>query len=498
MLGIIAFVTIIGFTFPSCGDSDGGGGNVTNEKAVYTSIDSEGNVYELTITKNSDKAAYEPKVGDLFKLVITFVNGTKKTSEGTVTNEVSSGSTTMFTLTVSNSTSFLISVNVGKDEALVMTEIKGSIPITESSDGNTSSVDASNLTLVQYIPVLLITSEIGSYLAKQPANTDSSAYNIAVKVNNAEELSIIRTALWEEPNKYVRLDLTGSIITSIGSSAFMNCHSLTRITIPDSVTSIMSGAFFDCKNLTSITIPDSVTSIDMQAFISCEKLASITLSNNLTSIVYNVFSGCSSLVSVTIPNSVTNIGDHAFTDCSSLVSIIIPDSVTSIGRQAFIRCVSLTAINVNSENNSYSSNDGVLYNKNKTALIQCPGGKTGAFIIPGSVTSVEESSFYYCNSLTSVTIPDSVASIGKNGFPDCKNLATLTIGSGVTSIGEQAFSGCDSLATITFQGTIPSNGFNSRAFWCNVRDVFYATDKTNGTPGTYITIGGGGFYWAKQ
>ena len=65
-------------------------------------------------------------------------------------------------------------------------------------------------------------------------------------------------------------------VTSIGSSAFYDCSSLTSMVIPASVTSIGKQAFYGCSSLTSIVIPDGVTSIGEQAFWGCSSLASIT------------------------------------------------------------------------------------------------------------------------------------------------------------------------------------------------------------------------------
>jgi hypothetical protein len=78
-----------------------------------------------------------------------------KTSEGTVANKVKSGSTITITLSVSGSASFSVSVSTSKDEESTIKEINGSIPITESSDGDTSSVEVSESPLVPYVPVSL-------------------------------------------------------------------------------------------------------------------------------------------------------------------------------------------------------------------------------------------------------------------------------------------------------------------------------------------------------
>ena len=138
----------------------------------------------------------------------------------------------------------------------------------------------------------------------------------------------------------------GSSVTSIASSAFYNCYSLTSITIPDGVTSIASSAFISCYSLTSITIPDSVTSIASSVFYNCYSLTSITIPDGVTSIASSVFYSCYSLPSITMPNGVTSIASNAFRYCYALKSITIPDSVTSIGDYAFGYCYSLTSITI--------------------------------------------------------------------------------------------------------------------------------------------------------
>ena len=160
------------------------------------------------------------------------------------------------------------------------------------------------------------------------------------------------------------------------------------------VISIADFAFLGCSRLTSIEIPESVTSIGEGAFLLC-----------------------SSLSSVEIPNSVTSIGEGAFFLCSSLTEIEIPSSVENIGMIAFVGCNNLISINVEEDNTAYSSSDGILFNEDKTELINYPARKNGeTYTIPSSVTRVAEYAFSLSKNLKNIEIPESVAEIGLLAF----------------------------------------------------------------------------------
>ena len=183
-------------------------------------------------------------------------------------------------------------------------------------------------------------------------------------------------------------------VVEIGNSAFEGCSSLTGVSISDGVTKIGAGAFSRCSGMTAVTIPDGVTRIGGYAFY-----------------------GCSGLKEVTIPGSVTVIEWWAFYGCSGLKEVTITGSVTKIGRNAFNGCSGLKSIAVESGNERYCSEQGVLFTKGKDTLVCYPGGKPeGSYSIPSSVTAIGDGAFANCSGLTAVTIPESVTEIGGLGI----------------------------------------------------------------------------------
>ena len=247
---------------------------------------------------------------------------------------------------------------------------------------------------------------------------------------------------------------------------YENGNQIQSVFMANGVTSIGNFAFNECTSLTSMTIPDSVTCIGNCAFREC-----------------------SSLASVTIPDSVTSIGVYAFCACTSLKSVTMPDSVTSIGNYAFSYCTSLTGIWVDEGNSHYFSDaSGVLFNKDKTVLAQCPGAFSGSYAIPDGVTSINDAAFVNCESLTSVTIPDGVTNIGYEVFAGCTSLANMVLPNGVTRIGAEAFDWCTSMKSITIPDGVTSIGYDAFSNCKSLTNVYFTgtEEAWNG-----ITIDGG-------
>lgn len=178
---------------------------------------------------------------------------------------------------------------------------------------------------------------------------------------------------------------------------------------------------------------------------------------------------------------VTSIGKDAFSYNSNITTIVIPKTVTSAEEGTFFRCGNVMSIYVAHNNPSFSSIDGVLFSKNKKNLISYPRGKKGAYAIPNSVTSIETGAFLRCEGLTSVTIPRSVSVIGLGCFYECKNLTSVNFSNGVTKIEDASFYGCENLSSVKIPNSVTHIG--ERTFF-GCRSLYSIT-----IPNSVIEIG---------
>ena len=242
------------------------------------------------------------------------------------------------------------------------------------------------------------------------------------------------------------------------------------VVIPEGVTSISDFAFGLNSTMTSVTIPKTVTAIGEDTFSTCSGLKSFVVKSGNPSyssqdgVLYNqdmtllMICPAKKTGTLTIPDTVTSVGDWAFELCGELTGITIPKSLTSISRLTFGACRSLKSISVDSGNSAFSSQDGVLYDKDGTTLVLCPA-KKASVMIADSVTTIGEKAFSGCKELKSVSLPDSVLSIGDRAFAECSGLTSVVVPDAVTSIGEHAFYYCAGLKSITIPKTVTSIGW---------------------------------------
>ena len=236
---------------------------------------------------------------------------------------------------------------------------------------------------------------------------------------------------------------------------FVRCRAdATDFTIPNTVTTIGYGAFEDC-NITSVTIPDSVTLIRKSAFSGCTGLTRITIPDGVQKIEQNTFANCSALRQVVIPASVTTIEEGAFVGCSSLEMVIFKGSAPveygigddeypgpedipmATGAKAYVmpqylstfgaKGDSWSGLTLSTQLLTYVLNtDGTEY-----SLTDCNESFAGEIQIPSTynglpVTSIGDSAFQDCTSITRITIPDSIASVESYAFRNCNSLGTIT------------------------------------------------------------------------
>ena len=284
-------------------------------------------------------------------------------------------------------------------------------------------------------------------------------------------------------------------VKTIGRHAFRWCKNLTKVKLPEGVTCIEERAFFNCASLFHISIPDSVKRVGLFAFNMSNALVFTQynngiylgnetnpyhtfvkpLDNSVTAFSFHAdtkviaggaFYNCNGLIQLTVPEGVVSIGERAF-DCSSdLTQITLPNSLQHIGYGAFVSCHALTEIRigtnvteiepgafdactglnkfwVDANNTAYCCDEqGVLYNKEKTVLLQAPRAISGCYTVAQGVTIIEKSAFNKCTALTEVILPDTVTEIGESAFSR-SSVSTVNIPDGVTHIGAFAFYNSD-------------------------------------------------------
>jgi hypothetical protein len=150
-------------------------------------------------------------------------------------------------------------------------------------------------------------------------------------------------------------------------------------------------------------MPNTVSTIGQGAFSFTTSLTSITLPSSLTAISPYLFQSAG-ITSLTVPNSVTTISQQAFVSANALTTVNLPAATTSIAADAFASTPAMTAINVDAANTTYSSVDGVVYNKAGTILLRYPEGKVGnPYQMPSTVTSIATNAFPYSGNPIALT-----------------------------------------------------------------------------------------------
>lgn len=293
------------------------------------------------------------------------------------------------------------------------------------------------------------------------------------------------SAPWSSYSYMIQDVILSEGLTSITDFAFYGA-SIENVTIPSTVTNIGQFAFFACGYLQKIDIPAGVAKIGMQAFGSCANLQTVSIPASVTELNDTAFTACLSLkrfnVDANNPNYCSDASgallDKAQTKLIQLPSGIVGsytilDTVTAIDSSAIYYCDNLTALHVSEDNPTYTSVNGILYNKEKTTLLKAPGALSGACTIPNGVTSIAAQAFNGCSKMTAVTIPDSVTTLDFLAFGGCDSLTSVVLPEGVTSIPDSGFVECENLQSLTIPTSVTSIGYSAFAMSPKLTDIYY-------------------------
>lgn len=249
------------------------------------------------------------------------------------------------------------------------------------------------------------------------------------------------------PSIEIPAEHNGLPVTEIGADAFKGISILSQVRIPGSVTTINSSAFQNCTSLTTVNF----------------------LEDGLVTIGASAFSGCTRLETIHLPDSLVTLGNYVFNSTAVKVLELGPNIQTISA--ATIRAMQI--VDVDPDNPYYVSEDNVIYTPDETSIIAyaCKSllntltvkatvrtigdrafdgaAALTSIALPSGLTTIGSYVFQSCTGLASVSIPDTVASIGSYAFQGCTALTTVRWSSALTEIPAYAFKGCTALTTVT-------------------------------------------------
>ena len=307
-------------------------------------------------------------------------------------------------------------------------------------------------------------------------------------------------------------------VTTIGVDAFNACVNLTELVIPNFVTTIEEGAFSSCSGLVTVTfegggnseliIGDSVFSscrnlknvifadgcrvstIGADAFYRCTALESIKIPSGVNSIGAGAFEDCTLLSEIVFAENGTDltIGDAAFDGCTALKTITLPAYISEISSGVFTGCTNLEGVKVDPDNPNYADLDGVLFDKNYTTLLYYSYAMPEEYVVPETVTTIEDAVFKGNKNLRKITIGKNVTSIGASAFSNCINLSEVIFEAGGTeplTFGNYAFEYCSSLTEFIFPDRASVTGNYMFRFAEGLERVTLGTDTKTLAPNTF-------------
>lgn len=258
------------------------------------------------------------------------------------------------------------------------------------------------------------------------------------RLNSLKNLEQLREFLVDDQNPYYTS--VEGILYNKDMTALLSCPmnvDLSKLEIPDSVEYIRYDAFYGCHTLREVIIPESVERIGFGAFLYCKHLRSVRLPSYIC-LNDDTFWGCTELEELINSENLVGIYPNALEGCDSLKKLRLGEPASYFYFSLSFGCRNLEEIEVDPSNPDFSSEDGVLYNKDKTVLCFCPYGKRGELVLPESVVQIGGDTYAGicdCQELTSIRLPAGLKRINAYTFKYCPGLEPISLPDGVEVMG---------------------------------------------------------------
>lgn len=279
----------------------------------------------------------------------------------------------------------------------------------------------------------------------------------------ANETGTIGSLLWiYESDGTLYLSGKGAMPSKLENySSFVSVlPNVKKLVLNNGITSVATLTPYSMQ-LEEVIIPQSVTDIPQECFsgLPVKKISvhednttyktqyDVLFTKDMTELIY--YAPKKTNINYAVPSGVRKIKDYAFENCKILSELSIPSSVEVIEMDALIEGNSLSYIEVSKENLNYSSENGVLFDKDKTKLVRFVSTHTvTSYVIPETVKEISSQAFIYAKWLKNISLPVGLETIGILAFGECEMLTEIDIPSTVNEIGNGAFMYCTSLQSV--------------------------------------------------
>ena len=362
-----------------------------------------------------------------FSMIVMLLSGVRATENETLTSS-------NWEYVVNGENVYIMKYTGTEEDVVVPVVIDGKKVVSIGEDTFTDCKTLKNITLSENIKNI----ESNSREAFPCFNGCDNLENIIVNENNSE-FSSEDGVLYSKNKEVILLYPRGKNVAEfvipehvkyLGRKVFSKCENLKRVSIANGIKDLSDGLFDGCSSLESIDIPESLESIGVGAFSGCESLKDIVIPNGTKSIGIYAFSNCKSLKEIAIPSTVESLAE---TNDGNMVEGI--NGKNASVSSCFTGCTSLEKITLDSKNKKYASENGMLFNKDKTHLL----------FYPAAMQDIE------------VIVKTGVKTIAKNTFCENKNIQRIKFPITVTKIEDGAVNNCSNLEKVTFCGNKPND-----------------------------------------